>query len=305
MPGESPQGVPYSELPHFVNKDGLYIYTKCWELPDCATPKGLVMVLHGAGEHCERYDDVAEPLVGGGMLVFAHDHVGHGQSQGIRMDIKDFNIYIRDSLQHLDIMIEKYPGLPVFLIGHSMGGLIALLAALERPDQFAGVVLISPAVVANPATATACLVFLARMTAYVMPQFQIDKIKPEYVSRDPKEVELYTNDPLVYHGGMKARWSVRTLDALYELQRKLPMIKFPFLVQQGDQDKLVEPSGAQLLVEKAQSTDKHLQVYPGHWHALHKEPKEDAAIVIRDLVAWIMQRMSQNPVKASDVHLRE
>ncbi|XP_070557884.1 monoglyceride lipase-like [Ptychodera flava] len=302
---ESPQGVPYSELPHFVNKDGLHIYTRCWGPEDGTTPRGLVMVLHGFGEHCGRYDVVAAPLVGSGMMVFAHDHVGHGQSEGTRVDIKDFHIYIRDSLQHLDIMTDKYPGLPVFLIGHSMGGSIAILTALERPEQFAGVVLIAPAVRANPETATPCLVFLAKITAFLFPQLQIDSIKPEYVSRDPKEVELYRTDPLIWHGGLKARFSVQALRGFQEIEERLPEITWPFLVQQGDKDKLVEVAGSRLLAEKAASTDKQYQEYPDHFHALHREPPEYAAVVIRDLTSWIVQRMDQNPAKPEDVHLRE
>nr|XP_002740295.1 PREDICTED: monoglyceride lipase-like [Saccoglossus kowalevskii] len=264
-------------------------------LPDNSTPSALCLILHGVGEHCERYDTVAAPLTGSGIMVFAHDHVGHGQSEGIRVDIKDFNIYVRDTIQHVDRITEHYPNLPVFLIGHSMGGTVAILAAMERPDQFTGMVLVAPAVVENPETATTCKVFMARILAYLAPQFEIGKIEPKYISRDPKEVERYATDPLVWHRGMKARWSVQTLEALKQLQENMSEIKVPFLVMQGDKDVLVESVGATLLMERAQSKDKQAQIYPGYYHALQFEPPQDAAIVLRDLTSWIVTRMKQAP----------
>nr|XP_023475628.1 monoglyceride lipase isoform X6 [Equus caballus] len=135
--------------------------------------RALIFVSHGAGEHCGRYDELAQMLVGLGLLVFAHDHVGHGQSEGERMVVSDFHVFVRDVLQHVDIMQKDYPGIPVFLLGHSMGGAIVILTAAERPGHFSGMVLISPLVLANPESATT---------------FKVD---------------LYNADPLICRAGLK------------------------------------------------------------------------------------------------------
>ncbi|XP_044611136.1 monoglyceride lipase isoform X5 [Equus asinus] len=176
MPEESclrqtPQKIPYRDLPHLVNADGLYLFCKYWK--PTGTPKALIFVSHGAGEHCGRYDELAQMLVGLGLLVFAHDHVGHGQSEGERMVVSDFHVFVRDVLQHVDIMQKDYPGIPVFLLGHSMGGAIVILTAAERPGHFSGMVLISPLVLANPESATT---------------FKVD---------------LYNADPLICRAGLK------------------------------------------------------------------------------------------------------
>uniref|UniRef100_A0A3Q4I6I6 Monoglyceride lipase n=1 Tax=Neolamprologus brichardi TaxID=32507 RepID=A0A3Q4I6I6_NEOBR len=108
-PRRSPQGVPYSDLPHIVNADGLHLFCRYWE--PTGQPRALVFIAHGAGEHCGPYDEMAQRLKELSLLVFAHDHVGHGQSEGDRMTIKDFQIYIRDSLQHIDLMKSRHPDL--------------------------------------------------------------------------------------------------------------------------------------------------------------------------------------------------
>ncbi|XP_057361897.1 monoglyceride lipase isoform X4 [Manis pentadactyla] len=184
-PRRTPQSVPYQDLPHLVNADGQYLFCRYWK--PTSTPKALIFVSHGAGEHCGRYDDLAQMLVGLELLVFAHDHVGHGQSEGERMVVSDFHVFIRDVLQHVDIMQKDYPGLPVFLLGHSMGGAIAILTAAERPSHFSGMVLISPLVLANPESATTFKVFAAKILNFVLPNLSLGPIDSSVLSRNKTE----------------------------------------------------------------------------------------------------------------------
>ncbi|XP_030875636.1 monoglyceride lipase [Leptonychotes weddellii] len=155
--------------------------------------RALIFVSHGAGEHCGRYDELAQMLVGLGLLVFAHDHVGHGQSEGDRMVVSDFQVFIRDVLQHVDTMQKNYPGLPVFLLGHSMGGAIAILTAVERPSHFSGMVLISPLVLASPESATTFKVFAAKVLNLVLPNMSLGPIDSSMLSRNKTEVSLSEN----------------------------------------------------------------------------------------------------------------
>ncbi|XP_076133285.1 monoglyceride lipase isoform X3 [Alosa pseudoharengus] len=266
-PRRSPQGIPYDDLPHIINADGQHLFCRYWE-PE-VPPRALVFVAHGAGEHCGAYNDVAQSLTKHSLLLFAHDHVGHGQSEGERMNVKDFQIFIRDSLQHISIMRERHPSLPVFLIGHSMGGAISILTACERPQDFAGVVLIAPMVQMNPESATPFKVFLAKLLSHMMPNLSLGTIQSKWVSRDPKQL----------------------MEAANRIQRLLPDITWPFLLLHGDVDKLCDISGSQLMYDQAKSSDKTLKIYEGAYHALHHDLPDTAEATLKELTAWILERL--------------
>ncbi|TRZ02703.1 hypothetical protein DNTS_022677 [Danionella cerebrum] len=285
----SPQGVPYTELPHFVNADGLHLFCRYWE-PE-RPPKALVFVVHGAGEHCGGYADIALSLTKHGALVFAHDHVGHGQSEGERMDITTFQIYIRDSLQHIDIMKAQHPKLPVFIVGHSMGGAISILTTCERPQDFAGVVLIGPMVQMNAESATPFKVFMAKLLNRLTPKLTLGQIESKYVSRDPKQVEAYDRDELNYHGGLRISFGMQLINAAARIERELPNITWPFYILHGDADKLCDLRGSQLMYNTAKSTDKKLKVYEEAYHALHHDLPETVESVLKEVSSWILERI--------------
>uniref|UniRef100_A0A8B9XCS3 Serine aminopeptidase S33 domain-containing protein n=1 Tax=Bos mutus grunniens TaxID=30521 RepID=A0A8B9XCS3_BOSMU len=257
-PRLTPQNVPYQDLPHLVNADGQHLFCRYWR--PLSAPRALVFVSHGAGEHCGRYDELAQMLVGLGLLVFAHDHVGHGQSEGERMVVSDFHVFIRDVLQHVDAVQKDHPGLPIFLLGHSMGGAICILTAAERPGHFSGMVLISPLVVANPDSATLL------------------------------KVDIYNTDPLVCRAGLKVCFGNQLLNAVSRVERALPKLTLPFLLLQGSADRLCNSRGAYLLMESARSQDKTLKIYEGAYHILHKELPEVTSSVFREINTWVSQR---------------
>ncbi|XP_038067307.1 monoglyceride lipase-like [Patiria miniata] len=289
----SPQNVPYSDLEHFVNADGQCIYCKYWEPPAGTPVRALLHVIHGMGEHCERYNKIAEHYNKHGILVFAHDHIGHGKSEGPRADVKHFQFFVRDCHQHIGLMRSKYKDLPIFLFGHSMGGTIAVLVGYERPSLFAnsGVILCAPAIKANPDIVTPFKLFLGRMLANVLPHTPMGKLEPSDMSRDPEVVKDYENDPLVYHGKVMARLAIQTLQAMDRIEVGLPDVRWPFLLQHGDQDKLAEISGSRLMYEKAPSEDKTFTVYEGCFHELDKEPGEDGERATKEVVDWVLQRL--------------
>uniref|UniRef100_A0ABI7WSY7 Serine aminopeptidase S33 domain-containing protein n=1 Tax=Felis catus TaxID=9685 RepID=A0ABI7WSY7_FELCA len=257
-PRQTPQSVPYQDLPHLVNADGQYLFCRYWK--PTGTPKALIFVSHGAGEHCGRYDELAQMLVGLELLVFAHDHVGHGQSEGERMVVSDFHVFIRDVLQHVDVMQKDYPGLPVFLLGHSMGGAITILTAAERPGLFSGMVLISPLVLASPESATT---------------FKVD---------------IYNADPLICRAGLKVCFGNQLLNAVTRVERALPKLTLPFLLLQGSADRLCDSKGAYLVMESSKSQDKTLKIYEGAYHVLHKELPEVTNSVFHEINMWVSQR---------------
>ncbi|XP_047655815.1 monoglyceride lipase isoform X2 [Tachysurus fulvidraco] len=285
----TPQGVPYSNLPHIINADGLHLFCRYWE-PE-APPKALVFVVHGAGEHCSGYADVAQKLTQHSLFVFSHDHVGHGQSEGERMNIKNFQIYIRDCLQHIDLIRTRYPSLPVFILGHSMGGAISILTVCERPQDFAGVVLIAPMIQMNPESATPFKVFIAKVLNHMAPSLSIGSIDPKLVSRDPKQVQAYESDELVYHGGLRVSFGMQLMAASSRIIAELPNISWPFLLLHGTADKLCDIRGSHLMNNQAKSTDKKMKVYDGAYHALHHELPETAESVLQEVITWIIERL--------------
>ncbi|MBN3302069.1 monoglyceride lipase isoform X2 [Amia ocellicauda] len=287
----SPQGVPYKDLPHIINADGQYLFCRYWT-PE-SQPRGLLFIVHGAGEHCGGYSDLAQMLAEHSLLVFAHDHLGHGQSEGDRMVISDFHIFIRDSLQHIDLMRSRHPGLPVFVVGHSMGGAISILTVCERPNDFAGVVLIAPMVQMNPESATPFKVFMAKLLNHLVPSMSLGAIDSKWISRDQKEVQAYDADVLNYHGGLRISFGMQLMNAATKIEKALPGISWPFLLLHGDNDKLCDIKGSQMMHEKAQSQDKKLKVYSGAYHALHHELPDTTSSVLKEISTWIVQRLPE------------
>uniref|UniRef100_A0A8C5FJW0 Monoglyceride lipase n=1 Tax=Gadus morhua TaxID=8049 RepID=A0A8C5FJW0_GADMO len=276
-PRKTPQGVPYADLKHIVNADGLHLFCRYWE-PE-AQPRALVYVAHGAGEHSGPYDEIALRLKELSLLVFAHDHVGHGQSEGDRMIIKDFQVYVRDSLQHIDLMKAQHPSLPVFILGHSMGGAISILTASERANDFAGVVLISPLVQMNPDSAT------------------------PFKLKHNASVDSYNMTPLNYHGGLRVSFAMQLMGAVERIQRVIPAIAWPFLLLQGDTDnadkKLKVQEGA-ILHPLASKKKKSLPLEP--YHALHHELPEVSESVLKELTSWFNRATVHLPNKNPRLH---
>ncbi|XP_008411425.1 monoglyceride lipase isoform X1 [Poecilia reticulata] len=288
-PRRSPQGVPYTELRHIVNADGLHLFCRYWE--PASPPRALVFIAHGAGEHSGPYEEIAQRLKERSLLVFAHDHVGHGQSEGERLNIRDFQIYIRDSLQHIDLMKSRHPDLPVFIVGHSMGGAIAILTACERPSDFTGVVLIGPMVQMNPESATPFKVFVAKLLNHMLPSLTLGSIESKWVSRDKTQVEAYDNDELNYHGRLRVSFGIQLMAAAERIEREIPSISWPFLLLHGDADKLCDIRGSKMMYENAASSDKKLTIFEGGYHALHHDLPEVAETVLKDVTSWITDRL--------------
>ncbi|KAK2175997.1 hypothetical protein NP493_693g00014 [Ridgeia piscesae] len=276
----------------FKNKNGYKIFGKYWypKRKEDEQPRGLVFIAHGVGEHCQRYDCIANPLTDNGFLVFSHDHVGHGKSEGVRVDIVHFTDYTNDVVQHVDLVKAKYPGCPVFIIGHSMGGTIVVKTVLDNPDICRGIVLIAPSLQVDPNLVGPVKIFAVRLVSRCAPRLPVGRIDSETVCHDQAVIDDYDNDPLVWHGGLKARWGVCFFDTMDEIGERMSEIQCPLLNLHGDADKLTTLEGSQLLQDKAGSKDKTLKVIPGGYHELHFEPDGVGTQCIKDIVSWIGER---------------
>lgn len=268
----------------FNGAGGAEIYYQFW-LPD--EPKASLLIVHGLAEHCGRYGNVVEYLVPRGYGVYGFDLVGHGRSSGTRVYVDTFSDYI-ESLREYKAMVQEWqPGKPLFLLGHSMGGLIVPYFLLDHRDGLAGAIVSGPSV-AIPDYVSPVTVAMGRLLSRLLPRVGLLGIDAECVSRDPAVVRGYDSDPLVHRGKTTARLAAELLKAVQRVHDEASRIGLPLLVLQGTEDRLVDPRGAQFLHREAGSEDKTLELYAGLYHEVFNEPERDR--VLADLYYWLEAR---------------
>jgi alpha-beta hydrolase superfamily lysophospholipase len=260
---------------------GVRLYHRAWE-PEGAVI-GRVTIAHGFAEHGERYAHVADKLTRAGFAVSVLDHRGHGRSGGARTTVTRFTDYSEDLLSLVDDGTRRWPGAPSFLLGHSLGGMIALDFALAHADRLRGLVLSAPAV-CLPAVSRARVV-AGRAMSRVAPRAPVRRLPFDRISRDPAVVRAYNEDPLVHRTPVKARLGAEWLAAMERVEAALPSLRLPLLVMQGSKDALVDPGCGPSVAERAGSSDKTLKMYEGLWHEIFNEPERER--VIADLVSWL------------------
>ncbi|MBN1439758.1 MAG: lysophospholipase [Anaerolineales bacterium] len=258
------------------------IYYQAW-MPD-GDPKAVLPIVHGLGEHSGRYLNVVEYFVPRGYVVYGMDQIGHGKSEGRREYVQRFEDFSDCFTEYLGMIKQWQPGKPIFLLSHSIGGLIAAYYLLDHQAEFQGAVFSAPVVkVASHVTQTT--VFMARALSLLAPTAGVLPVDPATISRDPAVVKAYVEDPLVFHGKTSARLSAEMLRALIRVSAETGKITLPFIAMQGGADRLVDPDGAQILHEKAGSKDKTLKIYAGLYHEIFNEPEREQ--VFRDIESWL------------------
>jgi acylglycerol lipase len=271
----------------FAGAGGLEIYWREW-LRD-GDADAVVVIAHGAGEHSGRYAHVAQRLVDEGYAVYAIEHRGHGRSHGARALIDRIGNAVADLDRLVVSAGDAHPGAPLFLLGHSMGGTIALSYALAHQQRLAGLVLSGPlaALEAVPAP----MRITARTLSVLAPRTPLVAIDSSLVSRDPAVVDAYRTDPLVHHGKLPARTVVELAGAIESFPGAVGAISVPTLIMYGTDDRLCPPQGSVMLAERIGSPDKTLKAYHGLYHEILNEPERDQ--VLDDLCAWLSAQVAQ------------
>ncbi|XP_060691809.1 monoglyceride lipase-like [Hemiscyllium ocellatum] len=288
---KTPQGLLYRNVDHFVNADGKFLFCRYWS-PQTA-PRALLMLIHNAGDHSGRYTELVSLFLKKSMFVFSHDHIGHGQSEGDRLWVSDFRIYVRDCVQHLDMMKRQFPALRIYIFAVSMGALIATYVLYDRPLDIAGLIFIAPLVLMNPESATPGKMLFSKMVNYLLPHAPLGYIDPEATSRDETQVEKYINDPLNCHVAVRVRFAFEVLTALSKVEKVFPIITVPLLILHGEKDKLSDVRGSYIMYGKVASTDKTFKVFNDCFHELQNELPEVVAEVMLLIDDWLEARLPQ------------
>lgn len=271
----------------FTGTAGGKIHWRAWNAQDT---KARIVIVHGYGEHGDRYTRFAERLTQEGFTVWANDHRGHGLSEGPRGVVTHLGDAVSDVDHVVDMARAAGPDMPVFMFAHSMGGTIGLRYALEHQEKLSGLILSSAAVSLEGLGVSSFQRKLATLVGKVAPRLPVNSLPFEGISRDPEELGIYMDDPLVYRGKQPARTVAELVNAMADFPEQVGSLRIPLLVVAGSEDPIVPAAGSRDIEERAGSEDKEIIVYEGFVHELINEPKEDRDRATRDIVGWLNNR---------------
>lgn len=262
--------------------DGLEIHSKAW-LPS-GKARGVVCLVHGVGEHIGRYQADGEALAAGGYILAGFDQRGFGKSEGQRGHTPSLEAYFDDIDLFLGEVTRRYPGLPCFLYGHSMGGILVLAYTPLRKPAITGVISTAPGL-KTALEEQKIKVLLSKVLGKVIPTLTIKSgVDAQMLSRDPLVADLYTNDPLV-HPLVTASWGKSMLRAIDLALENAPRFPLPLLLMYGEKDEIAYPRGSQLYADLAPKDKLTLKMWEGFKHELHTDPEKGD--VFRVMTDWL------------------
>jgi acylglycerol lipase len=263
---------------------GLKLFLRTWR--PGAKPRGVAVIVHGLNSYGGEYEGVAKQLVAQGLVVYAPDLRGRGKSEGERFFVERFGDWVDDAALIVKLAKSRDAALPVFLLGHSAGGVVAGTYALDHQSELAGLICESFALeLPAPGVVLALLKGLSRIS----PHLRILSLKNQDFSRDPAVVAAKNSDPLIAHESQPVQTLAELIRAGERLKREVSRITLPVLILHGTVDKATSPHGSRYFHEHVGSSDRTLKLYDGYVHdLLHDVGRE---IVMADLVAWLGPRL--------------
>lgn len=266
---------------HFRGFDCLRLFRRAW-LP--AKPRRILVVVHGFAEHSGRYEGFGSWFAGRELAVHAYDQRGHGRSAGWRCHVREFREYLDDLDRFLGLVREEHPGLPLTLVGHSMGGLVAAASLVDREPPIDSAVT-SGAGLALRAGVSRLRVASARLMRRLLPRVPLgSSLDPSGLSRDPEVVRGYLEDPLVSRR-MTASLAAELLDALRRTAAGAARVRVPILLLHGEDDPLCPVDGSRAFFEGVVISGSDLRIYPGLRHEIFNEPERE--LVFQDVLDWL------------------
>ena len=276
----------------FESVGGLKIATRSWR-PE-GKPRAIMILVHGFNAHSGYMVWPGEQFSANGFATYALDLRGRGKSEGERFYIENFSEYLADVDGLVKIAREENPGLPVYMLGHSAGGVIATSYVFDHQPEIAGLICESFAFdVGIPDVASLILKGLSHLA----PHLHVFTLKNEIFSRDPDAVARMNNDPLIANESQPATTSAELLKAADRLLKNMPNFTTPVFIIHGTEDKATRYQGSQYFYDHAGSTDKTLKLYEGFYHDLLNDV--DKEIVMKDILEWLNERVPTESSVAS------
>jgi len=269
----------------FEGQGGVRIFMRSWRA--VATPRAIVVINHGVNSHGGQHAWTAEQFAAAGLAAYAIDMRGRGKSEGPRFAIDDAAEYTGDLGRLIELAKARDPGVPLFVLGHSAGGVVACTYALDHQHALAGLICES---FAYRVPAPAFVLAVIKGLAGLAPNLPVLKLKNADFSRDPAAVQALDTDPLTAGEAQPARTVAALVRATERMTREFPRLTLPVLIMHGTADRATVPAGSQFFYDTVGSKDKTLKLYEGHFHDLLNDIGKEK--VMADILAWIEARLS-------------
>lgn len=267
----------------FTGKGGLRIFLRSWS---ASAPRAVIVICHGVNAHGGQYLWPAGQFAEQGYAVFALDLRGRGQSEGERFYVEDIADYVSDVADTISLAKTRHPGLPVFLLGHSAGGVTSAMYVLEHQAELAGFICESFAFqVPAPGFALSAI----KALSHVAPRLGVLKLHNEDFSRDPEWVAALDADPYTQDETQPAATVAALTRADERLKGEFPTIMLPLLILHGTADKVTVCKGSEFFFQTAGAADKTLKLYQGHAHDLLADVGKQQ--VMADILSWLESRV--------------
>ncbi len=280
------------ETGHFRGAHGEEMFFQSWRPED--PPHAILVIVHGFSDHCDRYMNLVNGFVPRGIVIYSFDQLGHGRSPGPRGHIDSFSEFREDLHAFMTFVAEQESEIPLFLMGHSMGGLIVLDYGLYFPQSMNGVIASAPHLSDPPISPV--IAVLARALSGIWPSFSLDAgLDDNSISRDPNVIQAYKDDPLV-HGKGTPRLSTEISTAVVNTQANAANFQPPLFIYHGSADKLTSPEASRRFYDNVASSNKQYISYEDGYHESHNDLHKERVII--DVGQWIEEQIllaSQQP----------
>jgi len=277
----------------FTGLENTRLFYQSWQAEH---PCGAVVIVHGIGEHSGRYNNLIDRMQDDNVSFYALDHRGHGRSEGKRGHINSFGDYTADLKTFIQMVRTEETGLPIILLGHSMGGTIACKFALNYSGYINGLILSSAGFI-QAVKVPVWKKTMARLLGNIVPGLSMPTgLDSSALSHDLQVVDDYVNDPLV-HDLVSARWYIEFTRAGEECLQRSAELTLPLLIVHGSSDAIVDPRGSRQVMEKAGSHDKQLFIFDGLYHETMNELLPERDKVLDTFRSWIIRQVEGKTVE--------